>query len=502
VSEPARVLQGRYALLRELGRGAMGVVWLARDGLLRREVAVKQLLVPAGLGQVAAGEAASRAMREARIAARLHHPNAISVFDVVTADGQPWLVMEYLPSRSLAETLAGAPDKALPPAVVAAIGARVAAALAAAHELGIVHRDVKPGNVLLGDRGAVKITDFGIARASDDVAVTQTGMMAGTPAYLAPEVARGFEPEAASDVFALGATLYAAVEGQPPFGVDENNLALLHRVASGQYRPPASAGPLTEVLHRLLAADPRARPTAATAAELLGGVERAAPADAVATVALGPALAPTVPGPALAPTVPGPPRAASGTLLRPAPARRSGWAWPAAAAALFVVAAVAVLVAVLNSGDLGASGVSTTTVSTTTASPSSTSQEQATTTDESTESTTTETTTEEPVFGHGDVADFVEGHYKALPDDTETAWNNLTTRARPAYEDYVAFWSGYQDVDLKGNPDVTGEGSAFSVEIELKLQPRDGDATVERYRLQVVVEDGRLLIDQAERMAG
>jgi eukaryotic-like serine/threonine-protein kinase len=491
VSEPARVLHGRYALLRELGRGAMGVVWLARDELLRREVAVKQLLVPAGLGQAAAEQAASRAMREARIAARLHHPNAISVFDVVTADGQPWLVMEYLPSRSLAEALTSGPDRTLPPAIVAAIGARVAAALAAAHELGIVHRDVKPGNVLLGDGGAVKITDFGIARASDDVAVTQTGMMAGTPAYLSPEVARGFEPGPASDVFSLGATLYAAVEGQPPFGLGENDIALLHRVASGQYRPPASAGPLTEVLHRLLATDPRARPTAAAAAELLGAVERAGPADAATTVALGPAPVP----PAPQRTVPGPPR--SGTLLQPAPERRPRWVWPAAAAALLVAAAVAVLVAVLNLGNEPGAASS---VSTTTAPPPATSQEQTTTTVESTEPTTAETTTEEPQgFDQDDVADFVENHYSALPEDTETAWNNLTTRLRPPYEDYVAFWSGYQEVDVESKPDVTGEGAAFSVEIELSLEPLDSDeATVERHRLQVVVEDDRLLIDQLE----
>jgi serine/threonine protein kinase len=467
----------------------MGVIWLARDGLLHREVAVKQLLVPAGLDQATAEKAASRAMREARIAARLHHPNAISVFDVVTADGQPWLVMEYLPSRSLAETLTGGPYRALPPAVVAAIGARVAAALTAAHELGIVHRDVKPGNILLGDRGDVKITDFGIARASDDVTVTQTGMMAGTPAYLSPEVALGFEPGPASDVFSLGATLYAAVEGQPPFGHDENALALLHRVASGRYRPPASAGQLTEILHRLLAADPQARPTAAAAAELLGGIERAAPADAVTTAALGPALAPTVPGP---------PRSAFGTLWQPVPKRRSRWAWPAAAA-LLVVVAVAVLAAVLTFGDNpgAASGASTTT-----ASPPATSQEQTTTTIESTEPTTAETTVEEPQgYDQEDVADFVEDHYSALPEDTDTAWSNLTTRARPAYEEYVAFWSGYQDVDLDGKP--TGEGSAFSVEIALTLEPIDSDeTTVGGYLLQVVVEDDQLLIDQIEPIEG
>ena len=262
MDEPARVLVGRYELLGELGRGAMGVVWRARDPVLGREVAVKQLLLPAGLAEAAAEQATARAMREARTAARLHHPNAISVFDVVTEDGQPWLVMEYLPSRSLAEVLA---DGSLAPAEAARVGARVAAALAAAHELGIVHRDVKPANILLGDGGTVKITDFGIARAGDDVKVTETGLMAGTPAYLAPEVAAGAAPSPAADVFSLGATLYAAIEGAPPFGLDENHLALLNRVAAGQYAPAQRAGRLVAALDALLATDPPSRLTAGPA---------------------------------------------------------------------------------------------------------------------------------------------------------------------------------------------------------------------------------------------
>ena len=176
-------------------------------------------------------------MREGRIGARLQHPHVISMFDVVVHDERPWLVMEYLPSKSLAAMLAESGP--MEPRVVAEIGRQVADGLAAAHAAGVVHRDVKPGNVLIADDGRVKLTDFGVSRAVDDVQLTRTGLIAGTPAFLSPEVARGQEPTAASDVFALGATLYAAVEGRPPFGLDDNAYALLHKVATA--RPDAAA---------------------------------------------------------------------------------------------------------------------------------------------------------------------------------------------------------------------------------------------------------------------
>jgi hypothetical protein len=250
----------------------MGVVWQAYDERLRRAVAVKQLRLEPGLDPEDANEARERAMREGRIAARLHHPNAVSVFDVVDEDDAPWLVMEYVPSRSLAAEMAA--RGVLQPDEVGRIGAQVAHALVAAHEAGIVHRDIKPANVLLGEDGTVKITDFGISRATGDVAVTKTGLIAGTPAYLAPEVAYGRPPEAPSDVFSLGSTLYAAVEGEPPFGMSENTLGLLHAVAAGMINPPQQAGILTDVLIRLLNANPDARPSSIVAARWLDTVAR------------------------------------------------------------------------------------------------------------------------------------------------------------------------------------------------------------------------------------
>ena len=239
----------------------MGTVWRATDELLGRTVALKQMRLGT-LEPAAMDVARQRVLREARAAASLHHPNAVTVFDVLIADGEPWLVLEYVPSRSLAEVLAE--RGTLDPEEVARIGLGVSAALVAAHERGIVHRDVKPANVLLGERHAVKLTDFGIARAVGDATLTSAGMLIGTPAFLAPEVAGGADATAASDVFALGATLYAAVEGRPPFSAaaDENVLALLRRIATGEVPPPLRAGVLAEPLTAMLALDPAARPSA------------------------------------------------------------------------------------------------------------------------------------------------------------------------------------------------------------------------------------------------
>ncbi|QYN24956.1 serine/threonine-protein kinase [Amycolatopsis sp. DSM 110486] len=273
MSDEGRLVAGRYRIIGRIGSGAMGAVWQAHDEVLGRTVAVKQLLMQPGLDEHDAEDARQRTMREGRIAARLHHPNAISVFDVVTDDnGQPCLIMEYLNSTSLAQVLQE--RGTLPPLEVARIGAQVAAALREAHAVGIVHRDIKPGNILLAGNGTVKITDFGISRAKDDVTVTKTGMIAGTPAYLAPEVAIGGDPGPESDVFSLGSTLYAACEGQPPFGLSENTLSLLHAVAAGQINPPRQSGPLASVLAVLLHPDIHHRPTAEECEELLASVAR------------------------------------------------------------------------------------------------------------------------------------------------------------------------------------------------------------------------------------
>jgi serine/threonine protein kinase len=222
-------------------------------------VAVKELLVHPGLGEVAAAQAAQRAMREARITARLHHPHAIGVYDAVEQDGRPYLIMEYLLSHSLQHLLTE--RTTLGVEEVAAIGSQIAAALGAAHRAGIVHRDVKPGNVLLTEDGTAKLTDFGISRAVGDVTVTTSGMVTGTPAYLAPEVATGGAADFPADVFSFGSTLYAALEGHPPFGGQGNPIAVLHRVASGHVIPPRRCGRLTPLITEMLQHVPARRPT-------------------------------------------------------------------------------------------------------------------------------------------------------------------------------------------------------------------------------------------------
>lgn len=363
-SEEGRVVGGRYRLDRRIGSGAMGVVWQAYDERLRRAVAVKQLRLEPGLDPAEADEARQRAMREGRIAARLHHPNAVSVFDVVDEDDAPWLVMEYVPSRSLAAEMTR--RKTLPPEEVGRIGAQVAHALVAAHAAGIVHRDIKPANVLLGDDGIVKITDFGISRAQGDVSVTKTGLIAGTPAYLAPEVAYGRDPEAPSDVFSLGSTLYAAVEGQPPFGLSENTLSLLHAVAAGRITPPRQSGVLTDILVHLLNADPAARPTAATAAYWLDAVARGSrpdikpvSQDTLAAMAAATAITPAPPyanDPTRAvTTVAG--RQQHGTLRGVAPVRRAGPPPPPRNRRPMMLAGIGIGAVVLLAGILFVSGV-------------------------------------------------------------------------------------------------------------------------------------------------
>jgi eukaryotic-like serine/threonine-protein kinase len=281
---PGRRVAGRYRIHDLIARGGMGSVWHATDETLDREVAIKcvRLENHADADRALARE---RMLREARIAAKLLHPNIVTVFDVVEHD-DPWLILEYVPSRSLAGVIT---ERALPPADVAAIGAQIAAALAVAHHAGVVHRDVKPDNILItqapnplaGSTGPLaKLTDFGISRAANTPALTTTGVLTGTPAYFAPETARGEGADAASDMYSLGATLYTATEGRPPFGASPDNLlALLGRIARGNAPRPQHAGELTDLLQQLLADDPATRPTAAEAQEAFRRIATATPAQ-------------------------------------------------------------------------------------------------------------------------------------------------------------------------------------------------------------------------------
>jgi eukaryotic-like serine/threonine-protein kinase len=395
---------GRYALEERIGSGAMGVVWRARDEVLGRDVAVKQLITPDH----------QRAMREARNAARLHHPHAVSVYDVLSDDDGSWLVMEYVPSRSLSAVIAE--DGPLSPQDAARIGGHVASALAAAHHAGIVHRDIKPGNVLIGEDGTVKITDFGISRATGDGTMTDTGTIAGTPAYLPPEVARGEQPDTASDVFSLGAMLFAAVEGTSPFGQSDNSFGLIYRAASGMVQEPKKAGPLTDTLKRLLAVDPAERPTAAEAAEMLTPDQVSQP-------------------------LPVPRRRLKLKLKKLRLRRRT-----------------AVVLAIV--GVLGLSGTAAaifwpngngTPVNSSAGFPA------------------------QPKYFTATEADgFVAQHYSLLPQNPEQAWQNLSGQNREPLDSYTKRWRNYSAVTCTNSGTVRGHGPNWIVTVNLELTGAEG----------------------------
>ncbi|MGW0842989.1 serine/threonine-protein kinase [Streptomyces sp. NPDC002787] len=251
-----RVIAGRYRLLSPLGEGGMGTVWRARDEVLHREVAVKEVRAPGGIAVSDVERMYARLEREAWAAARVDSRNVVTVYDVAMEDGRPWIVMELVRGISLADLLDA--EGPLPPQRAAHIGAEVLSALRAAHEAGVLHRDVKPANVLMSNDGRVVLTDFGIATVEGSSALTMTGEVIGSPEFLAPERAlgRAFGPE--SDLWSLGVLLYAAVEGNSPFR-QTTPLSTLRAVVDEELPPPRRAGPLAPVIEGLLRKDPAER---------------------------------------------------------------------------------------------------------------------------------------------------------------------------------------------------------------------------------------------------
>ncbi|WP_083502622.1 serine/threonine-protein kinase [Sphaerimonospora mesophila] len=250
-----RLVGGRYHLVEQIGRGGMGVVWRAHDQLLDREVAVKEVRFDSAMGDELS-DLNRRTMREARAAGRLTHPNVVVVHDVIEEDDRPWIVMQLVPSRSLGQVIRE--DGPLTPERTAEIGLQVLDALRAAHRQGVLHRDVKPENVLLAEDGRVVLTDFGIARIEADSTMTRTGLV-GTPAFIPPERLRGSPAQRESDLWSLGATLYAAVEGRPPHDKGMA-MATMHAVLNDDPAPSKRAGRLGPVLTGLLAKEPEDRP--------------------------------------------------------------------------------------------------------------------------------------------------------------------------------------------------------------------------------------------------
>ncbi|GII26700.1 protein kinase domain-containing protein [Planotetraspora mira] len=293
-----RLVGGRYHLEEPIGRGGMGVVWRAHDQLLDRAVAVKEVRYDSAMGDELS-DLNRRTMREARAAGRLTHPNVVVVHDVIEEDGRPWIIMQLVTSRSLGQTIRE--DGPLSPERTAEIGLQILDALRAAHAQGVLHRDVKPENVLLTEDGRVVLTDFGIARLEADSTMTRTGII-GTPAFIPPERLRGGPARRESDLWSLGATLYTAVEGKPPHDRGMA-MATMHAVLTDDPAPAIRAGRLGPVLIRLLAREPEDRPGYDEIVRLLKEASRPAP------VTPSPAPPEVVPpsGP-VAEAVPAPPR--------------------------------------------------------------------------------------------------------------------------------------------------------------------------------------------------
>ncbi|MFE1437942.1 serine/threonine-protein kinase [Streptomyces sp. NPDC058739] len=265
----ARLLAGRYRLGDVLGRGGMGTVWRAEDETLGRTVAVKELRFPSNIDEEEKRRLITRTLREAKAIARIKNTSAVTVFDVVDEDDRPWIVMELVEGKSLAEAIRE--DGLLEPRRAAEVGLAVLDVLRSAHRQGILHRDVKPSNVLIADDGRVVLTDFGIAQVEGDPSITSTGMLVGAPSYIAPERARGHKPGPAADLWSLGGLLYAAVEGVPPY--DKGSaIATLTAVMTEPLDDPKNAGPLKDVIHGLLTKDPDERLDDAGARRMLTAV--------------------------------------------------------------------------------------------------------------------------------------------------------------------------------------------------------------------------------------
>ncbi|MFE2017083.1 protein kinase [Streptomyces sp. NPDC059499] len=284
-----RLLAGRYRLGAVLGRGGMGTVWRAADETLGRTVAVKELRFPSAIDDDEKRRLITRTLREAKAIARIRNNSAVTVYDVVDEDDRPWIVMELIEGKSLAEAIRE--DGTLTPKRAAEVGLAILDVLRSAHREGILHRDVKPSNVLISDDGRVVLTDFGIAQVEGDPSVTSTGMLVGAPSYISPERARGHKPGPPADLWSLGGLLYASVEGCPPY--DKGSaIATLTAVMTEPLDPPKNAGPLEEVIYGLLARDPEQRLDDAGARALLTDVINAPecpvspPADSTQVMAL------------------------------------------------------------------------------------------------------------------------------------------------------------------------------------------------------------------------
>ena len=426
---------GRYTLQQQIGHGAHGAVWAAYDEVLGRTVALKRLGTTSELGS-----GAVRAEREARLAAQLGHPNVVAVYDLVTEDGGTWLVMERVEGQPLSAVVADAP---LSPDDAARLLAPVADALTQAHALGIVHRDVKPSNILAGPDGA-KLTDFGIARGSGDATLTRTGLVTGSPAYLAPEVAIGGQATSASDVWSLGATLVHLLTGRPPYhrdDLDNGPLAVVYRIAHEDPPVVAGAGWLAPLLARTMAKDPQARPTMAEVRDQL--TRTAGTADHTMTLPVVPA------------------------------ARRSTKAVVAAVAAAVVLLVVVAFLVLRPDGDDDTPAARETAGSPT---------------------TPTAPSTAASTPSAAELEEFARTYIATASSDPERGFAMLTPSYRASSSGYTGFWGRVRKPEVL---EISADPAAMTVSYRYTYVLKGEGRRRERVTLFLVEQGGNLLIDNA-----
>lgn len=452
----------------------MGAVWLARDEVLGRDVAIKRIgMMPGGTSPDL-----DRAEREARLAARLNHPHVVAVFDLTSEGDERWLVMEYIDGVTLAELArregALSPDRAAP------LLAQAADALAAAHAAGIIHRDVKPSNILVTADGQVKLSDFGIARAEADASLTQTGLVTGSPAYLAPEVASGATATDASDVWSLGATLYHSLAARPPYEVGENLMGALYRIVHEEPPRLEDAGWLSPLLEATMTKDPDQRWSMAQVRDFLASGPGAAPPPEPAPVATEPEATQL-----MAP----PPPAPSGTRtaehsLPPAEDAPPGAHGRRATAPVLVALAVLALLGVIAWAVLSGDEP-----------PAATSPGPEGSSSSDNSSSTTKDAEEPPDPTQptaGGMEDFVDAYLSTAASDPETAYTMLTPefqRQSGGLEGYLGFWNEVETASLES---VTADPESLQVsyEVAYTMASEEEPRSPEQVSLTLIYRNG------------
>jgi serine/threonine protein kinase len=467
-----RVIAGRYSLASEIGRGGMGIVWRGEDEVLGREVALKRI----GLAPGGSSPDLQRAEREARLAATLHHPHVVSVFDLAVDGDEHWLVMEYVESRNLAQLVKE--NGPLPRDRAAQLLAGIADALVVAHERGVVHRDIKPSNILVTPSGDAKITDFGIARAKADVTLTQTGMVTGSPAYLAPEVAAGEHATPASDVWSLGATLYHLLAGHPAYDVGDNVVGALYRIVHEEPPRLDDAAWLGPVLEATMCRDKEARWSMAQVRDVL----RAGPGGATPPVPAGATQrmeAPTRTAPVPPPVSPEPPRIAP-EPSRGRPRRRVG---PLVAAAVVLLAVLLLGWAILQRDGTPSAGGG----DQPSRSPSASASDSPSDSPSQSPSQDSAPTAEQ-------MRSFVQDYLATAPSDPGTTWKRLT----PAFQQksngfgaYSDFWTQFSSATPG---DISVDPERLTVSYGVTYARKSGGTQQDSVTLQLVQQGDQLLI--------